>query len=290
LVKGLMQCDRRFELQWLPLVAAILIAVAAPAMGQLTDGLRGQRQDDQQTSEKAPGEASVKYQIRATLTDYCPVEKSLVLHEVLFDFHNASCRGRNQVSERKTPTLPNGPLYRNVRIAGYHFIDWSEGHPSPSTRNTAKVEISKTATTISASGWLAQASCSTGRSGAALIEDTRWQAKVVPEVQLTEDEEREEPAVIADLVPPKTTAVLMLSASCASDREESLQFTVTPIVNGVAQPSTYSSPVLRPGKTQIESDATLGAASIHSHWSPQPSKGESELSVTIVGSGVRVER
>jgi hypothetical protein len=253
--------------------------MAAPAVGQL--------KDQEKAGAAAAANSSLKYQVCATVTDYCAVARALPLHQVLFDLHNASCQERRQVIERKTPTLPKGPLYRNVGIAGYHLIDWTEGHPSPRTRNTAKIEISRTATTLAASGWLEKASCSKGPSGEVLVEDTFWQARVVPEVQFVEDVEHQEPPVTVDLVPPKTTAVLRLSALCADDREESLQYSVTPIVDGVAQSSIYTSPVLRAGKAGIESDASLGAVSIHSYWSPQSLKGKTELRLTILQFGGR---
>jgi hypothetical protein len=281
-VKGLVQCKRQLKLQLLLRWAGVLLAMAAPAVGQ--------RKDQEKASAAATADSSLKYQVRATVTDYCPVERSLNLHQVLFDFHNASCQDRRPAVERKTPTLPNGPRFRNVRIAGYHFIDWSEGHSSPNTRNAANVELSKTTTTLSASGWLEKASCSKDPSGNAIVDDTFWQARVVPEVQFVEDVEHQEPPVTVDIVPPQTSAVLRLSVLCADDREESLQYSVTPIVDGAAQPSIYTSPVLRAGKAGIESDASLGAVSIHSHWSP-PSlkgkieKGKTELSFTIVESG-----
>ena len=238
----------------------------------------------QQSDEKAAADASLKYQISATLSDYCPGERTLPLHEILFDFHNKSCRAGSHVAERKTPTLPNGPLYTNVHIAGYHLIDWSEGHPSPNTRNTAKVEFSKTATTLSASGWLSKATCTKKPAGDVqakdvLAEDTFWQARVVPEVQLIEDVQKQEPAVTADLVPPQTTAVLRLSATCTSDRPQSLEYTVTPVINGVAQASIYTGE-LKAGEKANE-NGTDGA-SIHALWRSSPAKGASELSVSIV--------
>jgi hypothetical protein len=238
----------------------------------------------QQSDEKAAADASLKYQISATLTDYCPLERTLPLHEVMFDFHNKSCRAGTKVAERKTPTLPHGPLYTNVHLAGYHLIDWSDGHPSPNTRNTAKVEISKTATTLSASGWLDKSTCTKKPAGDVqakdvLAEDTFWQARVVPEVQFMEDLQQQEPAVTADLIPPQTTAVLKLSAACTSDRPQSLEYTVTPVINGVAQTSIYTSE-LQVDKKASESE--WDGVSIHALWNALPAKGASELSVTIV--------
>lgn len=265
-------CKCRLELRWLLLVTAISIVTVMVAAAQQSD-------------EKAAADASLKYQISAALTDYCPVERTLPLHEVMFDFHNKSCSARRHVAERKTPTLPNGPLYTNVHIAGYQLIDWSEGHPSPSTRNTAKVEISKTATTLSAAGWLEKATCTKKPAGDVqakdvLAEDTFWQARVVPEVQLIEDVQQQEPAVTADLVPPQTTAVLKLSAAaCASDRPQLLEYTVTPIINGVTQASIYTGE-LKAGEKANE-NGTDGA-SIHALWNALPAKGASEFSVTIV--------
>jgi hypothetical protein len=276
-VKGLVQCKRQLKLQLLLCWAGVLLAMAAPAVGQ--------GKDQEKASAAATANSSLKYQVRATVTDYCPVERSLNLHQVLFDFHNASCQDRRHAVDRKTPTLPNGPRFRNVRIAGYHFITWSEGHSSPNTRNAANVELSKTTTTLSASGWLEKASCSKDPSGNAIVDDTFWQARVVPEVQFVEDVEHQEAPVTVDIVPPQTTAVLTLSGSCADERAESLQYSVTAIVNGVAQSSIYTSPVLAASKTGIESDATLGSASIRSHWSPQSLKGKTELSLTLVQSG-----
>ena len=272
-MKGLTQCERQSELRLLVLVATVLIAFAFPAVGQAND----------QEKAAAPN-GSVKYQISATVTDSCRVERSLNLHEVVFDFNNASCEDRKHVIDKKIPTLPKGPRFTNVRIAGYHFVNWSEGQSSP-IGNGSKVDLSKTPTTLSASGWLAKASCSAGTSGKALVKGTFWKAKVVPEVQFVEDAENEEPAVMVEVVPPKATAVLSLSSSCTNDRAESLQYSITPIVNGVAQPSIYASPVLAASKTGSESQATAGALSIHSHWSPQSSSGQSELTLTISGPG-----
>jgi hypothetical protein len=260
-----MQRNDGLRLRWLLQVAAISIVTAMVAAAQ-------------QNGEKA-ADTSLKYQISATLTDYCPVERTLPLHEVMFDFHNKSCGKRSQVHELKTPTLPNGPLYTNVHLAGYHLINWSEGRPSPNTRNTAKVEISKAATTLSASGWLEKATCTNGPKGDVLAEDTFWQAKLVPEVQFMEDVEQQEPAVLAELVPPQTTLVMKLSASCDSDREQSLQYKVTPIVNGVAQPSSYISE-LKAGEKSVDG-GTDGSISVRSRWSTLSAKGESELSITI---------
>jgi hypothetical protein len=260
-----MQRNDGLRLRWLLQVAAISIVTAMVAAAQ-------------QNGEKA-ADTSLKYQISATLTDYCPVERTLPLHEVMFDFHNKSCGKRSPVHELKTPTLPHGPLYTNVHLAGYHLIDWSEGQPSPSTRNTAKVEISKAATTLSASGWLEKATCTNGPKGDVLAEDTFWQAKVVPEVQFMEDVEQQEPAVLAELVPPQTAAVMKLFASCDSDREQSLQYKVTPIVNGVPQPSSYTGE-LKAGEKSVDA-GTDGSISVRSRWSALSAKGESELSITI---------
>jgi hypothetical protein len=266
-----------FELRFLLPWVAVLVAVVPPAAGQLLD--------QEKTGAVASG--SVKYQISATLTDYCPVERTIPLHEVKFEFHNKSCSARSNVAERKTPTLPNGPLYTNVHISGYHLIDWSDGHPSPSTRNAGKIEFSKTATTLSASGWLEKATCTKDDpKGDVLAEDTFWQAKVVPEVQLIEDVPQEETAVIAELDPPQTTAVLQLSANCDSDRPQQLQYSVAPIVDGVAQAPIYKDE-LKAHETAHESRLDEGAASIHSKWSSLPSKGASELSITITGKSVK---
>jgi hypothetical protein len=261
---------RSFKLRWLLRVAAISILAVMVAAAQQND-------------EKAAADPSLKYQISATLTDFCRVERTLPLHEVIFDFHNKSCRARSHVAERKTPTLPNGPLYTNVHIAGYHLIDWSEGHASPNTRNTAKVEFSKTATTLSAAGWLDKATCTKKPAGDVLadvlVEDTFWQARVVPEVQLIEDLQQQEPAVTADLIPPQTTVVLKLSAACESDRPQSLQYTVTPIVNGIPQTSMYTGE-LQADKKANESE--MDGVSIHTLWSSSSAKGASELSASIV--------
>jgi hypothetical protein len=151
-------------------------------------------------------------------------------------------------------------------------------------RDGAKVDISKTPTTLSASGWLSKASCSVGASGKTLAKGTFWKAKVVPEVQFVEDAENEEPAVVVEVVPPKATAVLSLSSACTDNRQESLQYSITPIVNGVAQPSIYASPMQAASKAGIESDATVGALSLHSRWSAQSSSGQSELTLTISAS------
>ncbi len=252
-------------------VTALLIALAAPLTAQ----------------EKTAGAAAngpLQYRVSATVTSYCPVERALTLHEVTFNFHNASCQQRSQVAERKTPTLPQSPLYRDVRISGYHFVDWSEGHPSPNSRQAAKIEISKTATTLSASGWLEPASCSKGPSGDNVVEDSFWRAKVVPEVKLLEEEQHLEPPVVAEIIAPKSSAVMTLHASCSGDREPSLQYSVTPIVNGAPQASIYTSPVLIVSKTGTENDAAAGAASIHSHWSPSSLTNQSEFTVTISGA------
>lgn len=279
-----MQCDlysRNFKAKvgaFLPM-AAILIALAVPAVGQSTDERLG---------GSSAASSAVKYEISATLTYYCAVERSLPLHQVVFDFHNASCQSRSQAAERKTPTLPNGPLYRDVHLAGYHLVDWNAGHSSPNTRNTANVEISKTATTLSAAGWLGPASCGKGPSGE-VVEDTFWQARVVPEVRFVEDVEHQEEPVTIDLVPPRTSAMLTLSAACADAHEETLQYSVTRVITGVAEASTYTSPVLRASKAGTESDGIVGGASIHSRWNFQTSGGKNELNLTFVQSGAQAE-
>jgi hypothetical protein len=275
-VKDIDSMRASLELRFLLPLVGVLVVVVSPVAGQLPD--------QEKVGIAASGSGSVKYQISATLTDYCPVERTLNLHQVMFDFHNKSCRAGSKVAERKTPTLPNGPLYRNVHIAGYHLIDWSEGHPSPNTRNTAKVEFSKTATTLSASGWLGKATCTKKPAGDVqakdvLAEDTFWQARVVPEVQLTEDLQQQEPAVTEDLVPPQTTALLKLPAACDSDRPQSLEFTVTPLVNGVAQASIYTGE-LKAGEKANKGE--LDVASIHALWSASQTKGASELRVSVV--------
>jgi hypothetical protein len=272
----------RVRVRWFLPTAALLVGAAAPALGQLRD---------QATAVTSAASSPVEYRISATLTDYCAVERSLPLHYLAFDFHNASCQSGSQVSETKTPTLPRGPFYRDVHIAGYRWVDWSEGHSSPSARHTASVEISKTAITLSASGWLGPASCSKASSGdgPVLVEDTFWQAKLVPEVQFIEDVEHQEQPVTAELVAPETTAVLTLSAGCADARDQSLQYSVTPVVNGVAGPSTYTSPVQKAGKAAIESDATLEGASIHARWNSKTSGDNNELTLTIVQSGAQAE-
>jgi len=254
-------------------LAAGLIALTASAVAQ---------EDSGATS------SSLTYRVSATITYYCPVEKTLNLHELIFDFHNDSCQDSRQVAERKTPTLPYGPLYRNVRISGYHWIDWGEGHPSPYSRHDAKIEITKTATTLSASGSLAKASCSQSASGKGVVEDSFWQAKAVPEVTLLDEEQHPQLPVEAEIVPPQSSAVLKFPAGCSGDREPALQYAVTPLLNGVAQAAMYTSPLLTAGKSATEKDAALGATSIHARWSPQTSgenSGESELTVTISGSG-----
>lgn len=266
-MKGIGSMRASFELRFLLPLVAVLVVVVSPAAGQLPD------------QERAGAAASgpVKYQISATITDYCPVEKIVILHALLFDFHNNSCQNPRRVSELKTPTLPNGPLYRDVRISGYHFADWKEGQPSPNTRNEVKVEISKTAATLTASGMLGKASCSKSATGNAAVEETVWRASIVPEVTLLEDEQRPQD-LAAEIVPPQTTAVLKLSATCESDRPQSLQYTVTPILNGVAQASIYT------GELQANKKANengTDGASIHALWSSLPAKGESELSVTV---------
>jgi hypothetical protein len=255
--------------------AAVLVLVAPYARGQAVS--------------PRTASASLKYQISATITNYCPVEKTVNLHPLLFDFHNNSCLDSRRVSELKTPTLPQGPLYRNVRIAGYHFIDWSEGHSSPNSRNEAKIEISKTAGTVTAAGSLGKASCSKAASGKSVVEETFWQASIVPEVTLLEDEQQQPPPVTSEIVPPQTTAELTFSSTCPSEREPSVQYSVTPVVNGMAQAAIYTSPLLTASKPATEKDATLGSlgmgsALIHAKWSPQTSS-TSELTVTIPPAG-----
>jgi hypothetical protein len=251
--------------------AAILVLVAASAWGQAIGPMTAND--------------SLKYQISATITNYCPVEKTVNLHPLLFDFHNNSCQESRHVSELKTPTLPQGPLYRNVRIAGYHFIDWSDGHSSPNSRSEAKIEISKTAATITASGSLGKASCSQGASGKTVVEETFWQASIVPEVTLLEDEQQQPLPVTVEVIPPQTTANLTFSSTCSSEREPSVQYSVTAFVNGLAQSAIYTSPLLTASKPAAEKDATLGSlgmgsAVIHANWSPQTS-GNSGLAITI---------
>ena len=134
------------------------------------------------------------------------------------------------------------------------------------------------------SGTLGKASCSKGSSGDAPAEDTFWQARVVPEVKLLEDEQHQQPPAEAEVVPPQTTAVLPTSASCSGDRAPAVQYTVTPVINGVAQSEIYTSPLLSASKNGVNSDAKLGSASIHASWNTE-SSGKSELTVTISEAG-----
>jgi len=267
---------RRFQLRPIFCRAVVLAVLGARASGQVGD-------PGQAGTVLASG-SPLRYQISATVTDYCPVQRLVNLHQVMFDLHNASCQDRRHVTERKVPTLPNGPRYKDVRIAGYHFIDWSDGHSSPDTRNTANIEVNRTATSLSASGWLGKASCNAGPSGKTLVQDTFWQAKLVPEVQFVEGEEHTATPVIAEIVPPQVTAIEKLPASCV-DQEQTLQYSVTPILDGVAQSSIYTSPRLASKKTGVENDGTLDGMSIHSHWSAPSAQGETELRVTILQSG-----
>jgi hypothetical protein len=270
--KGIDSMRASFELRFLLPWMAVLVAVAPPAAGQLPD------------REKASG--SVKYQISATVTEYCPVEKTVTLHPLLFDVHNNSCENPRRVSDLRTPTLPNGPLYRDVRISGYHFADWKEGQPSPNTRNEAKMQISKTTATLTASGTLGKASCGKSATGKATVEETVWQASIVPEVTLLEDEPRQQ-EVAAEIVPPEASANLTFASTCASDRQPTVQYSVTPFVNGVAQDSIYTSPLLTAGPAATEpadKGAALGSALVHAHLTPQTS-GRSALTVTISEAG-----
>jgi|SRR5208283_2399442 len=268
LVRSLLSCEWHYKLRPWFRVAPLLLVLTVPAPAQeKSDGTRAANNP-------------VRYQISATITHYCPIEKTVNLHPLVFDFHNNSCQESRRVSELKTPTLPQGPLYRNVRVAGYHFNDWSEGQPSPHSRNEAKIEISKTAATVTATGSLGKASCSKGSAGNTAVEETLWQAKVVPEVKLLEDEQRQPPPVTAEIVPPQSAAEITFSSTCASDREPSVQYSVTPLVDGVAQAEIYTSPLLTAAKGAIEKNGILGSASIHARWSPQTS-GESKLTVTI---------
>jgi hypothetical protein len=267
---------RRFELRPIFCRAVVLAVLGASAAGQVGD-------PGQAGTVLASG-SPVKYQITATVTGYCPVQRSVNLHQVIFDLHNASCQDRRHVTERKVPTLPNGPRYKDVRIAGYHFTDWSDGHSSPDTRPRVKIEVTHTATSLSASGWLGKASCNAGPSGKRLVQDTFWQAKLVPEVQFVEDEGHTAAPVIAEILPPQVTAIERLSASCA-DHEQTLQYSVTPILGGVAQSSIYTSPRMASKKTGVENDGTLDGMSIHSDWSAPSADGETELRVTILQSG-----
>lgn len=273
MMKDLLRCERRSAFRtWLQVVAGLL-ALTACGLAQ-----------EKSNAASIPN-SSLKYQVKATITYYCPVAKTVSLHPLLFDFHNNSCQESRHVSEIKTPTLPQGPLYRNVRIAGYHFIDWSDDHSSPNSRNEAKIEISKTAATITASGSLGKASCSKGASGKTVVEETFWQASIVPEVTLLEDEQQQQTPVAAEIVPPQTTANLTFSSTCSSEREPSVQYSVMAFVNGLAQSAIYTSPLLTAGNAATGKDATLGSigmgsALIHANWNPQTS-GKSELTVTI---------
>ncbi len=260
MMKNLFRWERHSNLKTV-LAAFFLIALTAPVLAQ-----------------EIAANRALKYQIQAKMTDYCPVEKTVILHPLLFDFHNNSCQNPKRVSELKTPTLPHGPFYRDVRISGYHFADWKEDQPSPKSRNEAKIEISKTAATVTASGTLGKAFCGKGATGNASVEETVWQASIVPEVTLLEYEPRQQ-EVAAEIVPPQSTAVLKLSAICDSGRPQWLQYTVTPIVNGIAQTSTYVGE-LQPDKKAVES-AVDGAMSIRTVWSSLAAKGASELCVTI---------
>src|SRR6266853_898716 len=106
-----------------------------------------------QAQSSSDPSGSLQYRISATLTDSCPVQKTVNVHPLRFDFHNASCQSRKHVSERKLPTLPQSPRSKNVRIAGYHFSDWSDGLLSTNTRNAEHIGLSFTAATLTASGW-----------------------------------------------------------------------------------------------------------------------------------------
>ncbi|MFZ1006664.1 MAG: hypothetical protein WAN65_07505 [Candidatus Sulfotelmatobacter sp.] len=267
-MKGIRSMRASFELRFLLLWVAVLVAVVPPAAGQLPD----------QEKAGAAASGSAKYQISATVTDYCPVEKTVTLHFLLFDFHNNSCQNPRRVSDLRTPTLPYGPLYRDVRISGYHFADWKEGQPSPNARNEVRMEISKAASTLTASGTLGKASCGKSATGKSIVEETIWQASIVPEVTLLEYERRQQ-EVAAEIVPPQTTAVLNFSAGCDSDHPQSLEYTVTPIGNGVAQASIYTGELQADKRANESGDS---AASIHALWSSLPAKGESELSVSVV--------
>jgi hypothetical protein len=264
--------ELRFLLPWV----GVLVAVVAPAAGQLAD------------REKAAASASgsVKYRISATVTEYCPVEKTVTLHPLLFDVHNNSCENPRRVSDLRTPTLPNGPLYRDVRISGYHFADWKEGQPSPNTRNEAKMQISKTTATLTASGTLGKASCGKSATGKATVEETVWQASIVPEVTLLEDE-RQPQEITAEIVPPQTSANLTFASTCASDRQPSVQYSVTLFVNGIAQDSIYTSPLLTAGPAATEpadKGAARGSALVQARLTSQTS-GRSVLTVTIFEAG-----
>jgi len=242
------------------------------------------REEDGQKSPSAvPAE---KCQLSATLTYYCTVRRSQDLHPVLFDFHNVSCTERQQVADHKLPTLPKSPRYRDVGIAGYHFADWSEGQASPHTQNRTQVELSKTATTISATGWLEKASCSKNPSEENAVQETLWQAAVVPEVQFIEDEGHQESAAAEAVIDVhrRASAILTLHSSCADAHELSLQYSVAPITKDAAQAPVYTSPVLN-GDQAGHDDRVEDSESIHARWSRRSAKGNTTLRITIARPG-----
>lgn len=242
----------------------------------------------QAQSASAPN-SSLHYRISATLTDSCPVQKTVNVHPLRFDFHNASCQSRKHVSERKVPTLPQSPRSKNVRIAGYHFSDWSDGLLSPNTRNAENIDLTFTSATLTASGWLGKALCSAKPSGKPVVEDSFWQSSVVPEVQFEDDSEHSEEPVSAEVVPPQEIAVLTLPVACA-DPTQMLQYSVTPVVDGVAQDSIYTSPQLAIQKSAAENGTTSGNVSISGGWSAVFAEGRSELKVTVKSTAVGVPK
>lgn len=201
-----------------------------------------------------------------------------------FDFHNDSCQGKRKVSDQKLPTLPNSPRLSDVRISGYHFVEWSDGQASPRSGKPTHIEITYTTTTLSASGWLEKASCRKSPSGNELVQETFWQAAVVPEVRFVEDEEHEEPVEkIVDASLPKTATVLTLSSSCTAPREQSLQYSVAPVRDGAAQIPVYTSPVLNADKAGFDNYTTPDSVHIQAQVRPHFSRGKTQLSLTISG-------
>jgi len=271
-------CWMLSALRFLTLCLAAMVVLPVQVSA---DPPRGE--DGQKSQSAVPAE---KYQLSATLTYYCTVRRTQDLHPVLFDFHNASCAERQQVVDHKLPTLPKSPRYRDVRIAGYHLADWSEGQPSPHTQNRAQIEVSKTATTISASGWLEKASCSKGLSGENLVQETLWQAAVVPEVQFIEDEGHEEPATEAVIdAHRRASSVLALHSSCADAHELSLQYSVAPMTEDTAAAPVYTSPVLNADQSGHDEYVNGDSLSIRTRWSHRSAKGDTILRITISRPG-----
>ena len=225
------------------------------------------------------------YKVDAIITYTCsqqPPDRNLPA--VTFDFHNNSCEDRHNVGDTKTPVLPSGGniVPGSAFISGWHYVNWPDGHSSPNTRNQTSVSPSFTSTTVSAAGWLDTASCGNIGPIHHFFNDTFWQAAIVPECRLTLLAEQTATGTIK--VPaalPTTIANINLPTICNEPGPHSFSYVVTPIVNGVANPPLYSSPVRTESEKGVHDSVILGPVTIAASWNPQPINGFSQVALTI---------